>query len=473
MNLLAMVCATAVGCIISAPLVAQVPDSVRADSAQKLPELRVSSVRAMTSTFATPLAVTRVDRKASFGARGYSLDEAIAKIPGVFAQSRAGSSDIRLVIRGFGARGAGDRSNAGTSRGIRVLLDGIPETEPDGRTSFDGIDLASVRSIEVVRSNASSLWGNAAGGVVSLSSLPQSGERGLDAEFTMGGFGLQRYVAHASGAVGEGVIAATLTRTVFDGWRQNSDAARWLGNAALNAAVGQRTNLGVYLYATDNAFSIPGPLTQAQMELDPSQANPTYLIRLERRRNRQGRLGATLDHALGGGAGSVSTMLYVNPKYLQRSERGTFRDFTRYHVGGNAVYKNSVAVGGANRVQLMAGLDEAYQDGAVLFYSLSPTGGRGTTLRDNKREGANNLGFFGQGQMVGEFMGQRVFARDGRSHVIGQVQSLLIADASAAGTTLVGQTLRELRLPDRMGITVGGMVVALYLPMFQIINLVK
>jgi iron complex outermembrane receptor protein len=43
---------------------------------------------------------------------------------------------------------------------------------------------------------------------------------------------------------------------------------------------------------------------------------------------------------------------------------------------------------------LIAGADEAYQDGAIQFYSLGPGGTRGDTLRDNKREGANNIGIF-------------------------------------------------------------------------------
>jgi len=75
----------------------------------------------------------------------------------------------------------------------------------------------------------------------------------------------------------------------------------------------------------------------------------------------------------------------VNPKVLHRSERGTFRDFTRYHVGGNTV----VRVGG-----LTVGADFAGQDGAILFYSLTPQGTRGDTLRDDKREGARNAGVF-------------------------------------------------------------------------------
>ncbi len=87
-------------------------------------------------------------------------------------------------------------------------------------------------------------------------------------------------------------------------------------------------------------------------------------------------------------------MLYVNPKYLQRSERGTFRDFTRYHTGGNVTYQNRATLSPVVRSRLLAGADVAYQDGAILFYTLTADGERGTTLRDNKREGAANFGAF-------------------------------------------------------------------------------
>lgn len=368
-------------------------DRPPADSAHRLPEITVSSVRQTVSRFAAPLAVTRVDRGAAFGTKGHSLDEVIGRIPGVFAQSRSGGTDIRLSIRGFGARGAGDRSNAGTTRGVRVLIDGIPETEPDGRTSLDGVDLGAAESIEVIRSNASSLWGNAAGGVVSLATVGSG--RVTEGEVTFGGFGFRRYGVRAGGGLGEGTITGVFTRSVFDGWRANSDGGRWFGNAGYRGAVGKTTELGVFAYATENRFAIPGPLTAAQVAQDPAQANPTYLQRFERRHNRVGRLGATIEHRLGR-AGSVGGMLYVSPKFLQRSERGTFRDFTRYHVGGNLVYRAEAALAGGRRVRLLAGADEAYQDGAILFYSLTADGNRGTTLRDNKREGANNLGFFAQ-----------------------------------------------------------------------------
>src|SRR6187402_2032413 len=138
--------------------------AARADSiAQRLAPVSVRATRSEQTSFSSPLAITRVDRSSLAGKAGVGLNEGMAGVPGALVQSRYGTSDVRVTIRGFGARGAGDRSNAGTSRGVRVLLDGIPETEPDGRTAFDNIDLGATESIDVIRSNAGALWGNAAG----------------------------------------------------------------------------------------------------------------------------------------------------------------------------------------------------------------------------------------------------------------------------------------------------------------------
>ncbi len=212
-------------------------------------------------------------------------------MPGVFAQSRYGTSDIRLVIRGFGAPGAGDRSNAGTSRGVRVILDGVPETEPDGRTAFDLVDLAAVSRIEVIRSNASALYGNAAGGVVDISTAMD-----LDHDFQSvtqmaGNFGLLRTSIRAGQRVGEGSLALTFTNTGIEGWRAHSDARRQLINAAFSSRLEAATRAKVVATFANDLFHIPGPLSLAQVKSDPAQANTTYASRDERRYNRVGRAG--------------------------------------------------------------------------------------------------------------------------------------------------------------------------------------
>ena len=346
------------------------------------------------SVFAVPLAVTQLKKADLFGSTGYGLDQALALVPGVVAQSRYGNQDVRITIRGYGARGAGDRSNAGTTRGIRVLLDGFPETEPDGRTSLDGVDLAAAHAVEVVRSNASAVWGNAAGGVVSISTLPDVRDPRVSLDPMAGSFGLRRYTMRASLLLGDGgVLGGSFVRSEADGWRAHSASSRSLLNVSMLAPVGDKTHLGVYAVAAHNVFRIPGPLTAAQVAADPRQANATYQTRDERRDNRVARLGLTLEHQVSDRIG-LTGLLYTNPKALQRSERGTFRDFTRYHLGGNSTVRIAMPFGPRVQGSLLVGGDYALQDGAILFYSLSPQATRGDTLRDNKGEGARNMGVF-------------------------------------------------------------------------------
>src|SRR5262245_44262781 len=101
------------------------------DTAVALPGMTVTATRSAAPIISTPLAVTKITARDLRAVSGFGVDEVLSKVPGVIAQSRYGTSDVRLMIRGFGARGAGDRSNSGTTRGVRVLIDGFPETEPD------------------------------------------------------------------------------------------------------------------------------------------------------------------------------------------------------------------------------------------------------------------------------------------------------------------------------------------------------
>lgn len=369
-----------------------------ADSVKtQLDRVTVTAARQPVQTLNAPLAVTVLDRADLQQRRGYGLDEVLNLVPGVLAQSRSGNQDVRIVIRGFGARGAGDRSNAGTSRGIRVLLDGIPETEPDGRTAFDNIDLATSERVDVVRSNASALWGNAAGGVVNITSAPDFRRSLLSLGQSGGTWGLQRTTARIGAALAGGNTWASLANSSFDGWRAGSASRRTLLNAGYTGRFNDRTDVSILAVYSNNRFGIPGPLTQAEFEADPQLANATYLARRERRYNRTGRLGVTLGHALDA-ENQVTAMAYVNPKYLQRSERGTFRDFTRYHAGANLGWTNTHTLAG-RKSRFSLGADQAYQDGAILFYNLTAAGDRGTTVRDNKREGASNLGVFAQEEL--------------------------------------------------------------------------
>lgn len=390
-----------------APLAASAqapPADSTSDSARRIAPVTITATRHKGTLLSAPLAVTVIGKNQLENRRDYSIDEVLRTVPGVFAQSRYGTSDVRLVIRGFGARGAGERSNAGTSRGIRVLLDGIPETEPDGRTSFDLVDLAAARRVEVVRSNASALYGNAAGGVLDISTVGDIDRPFAGASQMAGSFGLLRTVLDAGTRVGEGSLNGTFTNTTQDGWRAHSDARRSLLSSAYVANPSPNTTARLFLTLANDLFRIPGPLTLVEAETTPRAANATYATRDERRHNRVGRIGVTVEHDVATNS-SVSAMMFFNPKVLERSERGTFRDFNRHHFGGNAVFRAESRLAKAVRGSTIIGADAAHQDGRVLFYSLTPAGTRGTELQDNKAEGATNTGLFAQ---QGFLLGDRV-----------------------------------------------------------------
>ncbi|MBI2797636.1 MAG: TonB-dependent receptor plug domain-containing protein [Gemmatimonadetes bacterium] len=379
--------------LVALPAAAQQPDSAAKAGAQ-LPTVTVTG-RTGADLFRTPLATTAITPADWRSRLGLGVQDALALVPGVLAQSRSGGPDARITIRGFGSRGAGDRSNAGTTRGIRFLIDGVPETEPDGRTALDEIDLWAASSVEVVRSNASALWGNASGGLVSVSTAPASDAPAFTFRTLMGSYGYQRNMISGNEVMGSGRVYGSVVTTRYDGYRGNAQSERQLVSAGVQAPIGASTDFALSLLGTSSQFNIPGPLSQAQFAADPSQPNATYAGRQERRYNRIVRLGATMDHRFTP-ADELTTTLFVQPKYLQRSERGTFRDFTRVHAGGSAVYSHTGSWSEGVAHTLSMGADYAFQDGAILFYSLSASNGRGTALRDNKREGASNLGIFVQ-----------------------------------------------------------------------------
>src|SRR6266567_3697597 len=152
------------------------------------------------------------------GQRHLSLDETLWLIPGLSVSNRNNpSQDPRISIRGFGAR------SAFGVRGIRVLRDGIPLTLPDGQTPVDYLDLESVGRIEVMRGSASSLYGNAGGGVVDLrTSDPFPGPVSAAAKLSRGAFGSSRLVAKASGTARDLGYQANVARTESDGYRDYS-----------------------------------------------------------------------------------------------------------------------------------------------------------------------------------------------------------------------------------------------------------
>lgn len=372
------------------------PAGARADDTAAFTDtVRVSTDRLPGTGLSTPVASTEVRADELTTGRQIGLDEALESVPGVIAQTRSGAQDIRITIRGFGARGAGERSNAGTTRGIRIQLDGFPLTEPDGRTSLDFTDLGAVERVRVVRSNSSALFGSASGGLIDLFTHSRIGPRSFELRSAFGSFGLQRQHAVGTLPFGNADARVSISDTRFDGWRRHSKSTTTTMQASVLSALSRKTELGVFFAATQNNNEQPGALTPDEFATDPRQADPTFVLRNHRRENKVGRVGVRLHHGWRA-ADLISLSAFVEPKTIHRAERGRFRDFTRYHTGGSASHRWQLPVAPDLNLRWTNGIDDAFQDGTVLFYDLGPNGTRGTNLVANKREAINTFGFFTQ-----------------------------------------------------------------------------
>lgn len=258
--------------MLSGCLIVFQPTADASDSAQNAepPVLKVTSSRLVRNLYETPAAVSVVDAPdIQQGQQRLQLDESLDTVPGLFFQNRYNfAQNLRLSTRGFGGR-----SPFGI-RGIRIQVDGIPYTLPDGQSQVDAIDLDSARRIEVIRGPSSVQYGNAAGGVIDITTalgdeLPEGGRLRLDG----GSDDYRKATVQANGVRGDTSAIATLSWLNVNGHRDHSEAEKGL----FNARVSHELTSGRRLTATFNALhnpkaEDPGGLSETQAEQDPEQA---------------------------------------------------------------------------------------------------------------------------------------------------------------------------------------------------------
>jgi iron complex outermembrane recepter protein len=290
--------------VLTAPAMAQARDTTAQDPARVLPDLTVTVTRTPEKVSRVPAAVGVVDRRDIQGAQStLGLDEALNNLPGVYVANRYNYSlDQRLSIRGFGSR-----ANFGV-RGIKVLLDGVPQTLPDGQSQLTNVDFGDLRSIEVLRGASSSLYGNASGGVLSLNSeRAGAGPFSQSVRAEGGSFGLVKISGRTTGRAGPASGVLSLSHTQVDGFRQHSGTEFTQLSLGGNYLVGSTTDLGVRFSYTDAPKAQnPGALTRAEVFANPDSAGANNLLRQADKDVSQGQLALTATHYTGRGRFEVA-----------------------------------------------------------------------------------------------------------------------------------------------------------------------
>jgi iron complex outermembrane receptor protein len=288
--------------------------SARDSAAKALNPVVTTATRDARSLRSLPVSISVVDSTTLTRTSTISLSDALRTVPGVVAGNLFGGDDVRLSIRGSGARGGFG------VRGVGILLDGVPITEPDGQTRLDQLDLGAARSIEVVRGPGSAIYGGAAsGGVVNV--ITRSGRelQGLTARLTGGGFGpdsinLRKVDLAAGGARGAFDVYVQGSTTRLQGMRVQSRNTMDRANVRLNwvrpnAAPVHATRIGLDVTYSALDMQIPGSLTDSEWRAEPWRADPLNITGAYGRRESRWRVGLRGTQDLGARWGSLDSYL--------------------------------------------------------------------------------------------------------------------------------------------------------------------
>jgi len=285
--------------------------TAQADAAQRVV---VSGTRIGTHAFDVPASVDRIDADAIAADRlRLNVSESLGGVPGLSARDRQNyAQDAQLSVRGFGAR-----SSFGI-RGVRLYVDGIPATLPDGQGQISHIDLGSADRIEVLRGPFSALYGNSSGGVIQVFTEEGAGPPTLSGSVAGGSHGLWRQGLKASGAQGEMGYVASVSHFETDGTREHAAARRDVGNAKLS----WRPDADQQLTLVANSVAMPFAqdplgLTREQFEADPGGVAAPALAFDTRKAMDQTQLGATWQRRLDAQQ-QLQWMVYAGSRHTEQ-----------------------------------------------------------------------------------------------------------------------------------------------------------
>lgn len=256
--------ATAVAALFAAPITT----AIAADTL--LDDVVVSSSRSEQRSFDAPGSIQSVNRaQIESGGPQINLSESLVGIPGVSAGNRNNyAQDLQISIRGYGAR-----APFGV-RGVKLFVDGIPQTIADGQGQTSQFAITSADRIEVLKGPISSLYGNASGGVLQVFTRSPGEKPELTVGNTWGSYGLNH--ANVQYSEKKGNIGIVLDSAHFksEGFRQYSEAEREHLNAKLELETERGKASFIVNYLDNKKSQDPGTLKIDQFIANPYQVQP-------------------------------------------------------------------------------------------------------------------------------------------------------------------------------------------------------
>jgi iron complex outermembrane recepter protein len=220
----------------------------------------VTATRQAQNSFDLPVAIDVVSEKdIKDGQLQMQLSESLIRVPGITAQNRTQQSqDPQISSRGFGSR-----SSFGV-RGVRVYVDGIPLTMPDGQGQPGVIDLSAIKSIEVMRGPFSSLYGNSSGGVIQMFTADAPATPTIGATTMFGSYDTKRNILEAAGQLEGLEYSLNVSNFESDGYRTNSSSNKQMATAKFRFNLNEDTRVTTLINWFDQEAQDPLGLNRAR-----------------------------------------------------------------------------------------------------------------------------------------------------------------------------------------------------------------
>lgn len=367
-------------------------------SAQTLEDVVVSASRAQQRSFDAPAAIQSIDRATIENAGPQvNLSESLNRVPGLTILNRQNyAQDLQVSIRGFGAR------SAFGIRGIRLLVDGIPATTPDGQGQGSSISLTSTERIEVLRGPLALMYGNSSGGVIQAFTRDAPEQPEFTAQVYGGSFDMRRTDWQYAGRVGQVGLVADYSTFDTNGYRDNSKTERKQFNGKLSFGPSEKTRVNVVFNQFDMPLAQdPLGLTAAQVAANPAQAGTNAVSRGVRKVVLQNQLGSSLVHAIDTDRSVTARLYYGTRDNLQYqagipgvTPTGAWVGLNRDYYGTGLQYNEKTKMG-TTPLTWVVGYEfdrsrETRQGGAAAL-------GEKTTTTRNEDNQAENSDVFVQG----------------------------------------------------------------------------
>lgn len=349
---------------------------LQAASASNEQTMIVTATPQTVSELDTPAAVSVIEGEdMRLATPRVNLSETLTSVPGLPVQNRQNyAQDLQISIRGFGSR------SAFGVRGIRLYVDGIPATMPDGQGQISNIDINSIQDVEVLRGPFSALYGNASGGVINVTT-----ETGIEASSYYGSYGSWRYGLKATGAMGDGTqpgdvdYTVSTTRFTTHGYRDHSGARKNLANAKLGVRLDDVSKLSLIFNSVDIKADDPGGLTESEWKADPQQA-PRAEQYNTRKTIKQTQAGLRYERQLSA-QDDISVMAYAGE-----------RETTQYQSIPLVAQLKPAQAGGVITLQRhYQGIDSRWTHRGELGVPVTFTGGLNYENMSENRKGYNNF----------------------------------------------------------------------------------